>query len=276
MPELPEVETVRRHMALHLPGQTVQQIHLRRNDLRFAIPVDAVRALTGRPLGAVHRRSKYLLLEAGDDLLLIHLGMSGRLFVQPVADAPWQNHEHWRAELDGPRGRQLLRYVDARRFGMLDVVPAAERDRHPLLAELGPEPLSDAFHPAWLVQRTRDRRTPIKGVLMDASEVVGIGNIYASETCFRAGVHPLRQAGQVSKAACARLVASAKAVLHDAIAAGGTTLQDFVGGDSAPGYFQQQLDVYDRAGEPCHRCGEPIAHAVLSNRATYFCPRCQR
>jgi len=285
MPELPEVETVRRHLDQHLPGQSIEVVDLRRSDLRYPIPVAAARDLVGSRIQAVRRRAKYLLIDCDQTIAMVHLGMSGRLFVEPepeIADV-WQKHEHWRLQLQGPHGRQRLRYVDARRFGALDVFPAREEAKHPLLRDLGPEPLGADFTGQGLFEASRNRRVAIKALLMDGHRVVGIGNIYASETCFRAQVHPLKWAGTVTEAQCARLVQCAKAVLEDAIAAGGSTLKDFVGGDSAPGYFQQQLDVYAREGEPCTRCGRDgrrkvvplIERTVLANRATFFCSSCQ-
>ncbi len=286
MPELPEVETVRRHLDQHLPGQRIDVVDLRRGDLRYPIPMAAARDLAGRAIQAVRRRAKYLLIDCDRAVALVHLGMSGRLFVEPEPEIPdeWQKHEHWRLQLDGPHGRQRLRYVDARRFGALDVFPARDEAEHPLLRDLGPEPLGPDFTGQLLFDASRNSRVAIKALLMDGHRVVGIGNIYASETCFRARVHPLKLAGTVTEAECARLVSCAKAVLEDAIAAGGSTLKDFVGGDNAPGYFQQQLDVYGREGQPCTRCGgDPrrkvlalVERTVLSNRATFFCAGCQQ
>jgi formamidopyrimidine-DNA glycosylase len=289
MPELPEVETVRRHLAQHLPGQRIDVVDLRRADLRYPIPMAAARDLAGRTILAVRRRAKYLLLDcerdgAGSVVALVHLGMSGRLFVDgESAQDDWQKHEHWRMLLTGPHGPQRLRYVDARRFGALDVFAREDEAGQALLKDLGPEPLGPDFTAAGLHVACQESRVAIKGLLMDSHRVVGIGNIYASETCFRARVHPLRPADRVTEAECIRLVASARSVLEDAIAAGGSTLKDFVGGDAAPGYFQQQLDVYGREGEPCTRCGRDgrrktvaiIERSVLNNRATFWCPACQ-
>jgi formamidopyrimidine-DNA glycosylase len=201
--------------------------------------------------------------------------MSGRLFVQPDAGGePLRKHEHWRWQLHGDKGSQLLRYVDARRFGALDVLDV--HGRHPLLDRLGPEPMDAAWTARDLLRNCRGRSVPVKQVLMDAAVVVGIGNIYASETCFRAAVHPLRPAGKVKQREAQSLVDAARAVLAEAIAAGGSSLRDFVGGDEAPGYFQQRLDVYDRAGQACHRCGGLIERAITAQRATYWCRGCQR
>ncbi len=292
MPELPEVETVRRWLAPALTGGRLVDVTLRREDLRYPIPVRAVSGAVGGQITAVRRRAKYLLLDVDPGAgptqdteprsphvasLLIHLGMSGRCWLGAAEDAPpWRDHEHWRMAFDTPAGPQLLRYQDARRFGALDVVWSATP--HRLLTTLGPEPFDPAWTGARLYAETRGRRAAIKAVLMDAKRVVGVGNIYASEACWRARVHPLKPAGRVGRAACDRLVRSARDVLTEAIDAGGSTLKDFVGGDENPGYFQQRLDVYGRDGAPCHRCGErsQVTRTVLLARATFFCAACQR
>ncbi len=283
MPELPEVETVRRHLASVLPGRTIREMTFKRTDLRYPMPIAALQELVGRPLGEVHRRAKYLLLQVNGAQVLVHLGMSGRLFAQPGPEPEWQKHEHWRWQLMDPHGEVLwLRYVDARRFGALDLVPPGQG--HALLDALGPEPLSGEFSAGYLRSRCQGRQVPIKQLLMSADIVVGIGNIYASETCYRAEISPLRPADQVTPAEAVRLVQQAQAVLGDAIAAGGSTLRDFVGGDAAPGYFQQQLDVYHREGQKCNRCAalrsladdSHIVHARVGQRATFWCPTCQK
>ncbi|MCO4761970.1 MAG: bifunctional DNA-formamidopyrimidine glycosylase/DNA-(apurinic or apyrimidinic site) lyase [Myxococcales bacterium] len=291
MPELPEVETVRAWLAPSLIGATLQRVQLQRPDLRYPIPVDAVHHQVGRAIGAVRRRAKYLLIDLVDpskaeterdgdvSSLLIHLGMSGRcwLDVTPTPDPPWRKHEHWRMWFSHADGTALLRYQDARRFGALDVVrdPAS----HKLLTKLGYEPFDPAFSGAWLYEATRGRKVAIKSWLMDSRRVVGVGNIYASEACWRAQVDPFKSAGKVGRKACDRLVIAVVDVLQEAIAAGGSTLKDFVGGDENPGYFQQRLDVYGREGQPCHRCEDAeivVARRVLLGRATFLCPRCQR
>ncbi len=282
MPELPEVETVRRHLELVLPGRLIVQMTFKRADLRYPMPVQALLGQVGARIGEVRRRAKYLLLQLEGAQVLVHLGMSGRLFAQPGPEPEWQKHEHWRWQLDGAVGDPLwLRYVDARRFGALDLLPPGEA--HPLLCDLGPEPLSSEFSAGYLHSRCVGRQVPIKQLLMDGAVVVGIGNIYASETCFRARISPLRPAERVTLAECAELVQQAQAVLRDAIDAGGSTLRDFVGGNQAPGYFQQQLDVYQRHGQECNRCRElrldapvpQIVAARVGQRATFWCPRCQ-
>jgi formamidopyrimidine-DNA glycosylase len=278
MPELPEVETVRAGVARHLPGRRVRAVAFRRADLRWPMPVRAVRALVGSRCRAVTRRAKYLLLDfEAETLLLVHLGMTGRLFVDVVAGPrakrpPWRKHEHWRLDF----GDRVLRFVDARRFGVLDVVPVRERRTHKLLALLGPEPLSARFDAAYLFERTRGRTASVKSFLMDARNVAGVGNIYASEACFRAALRPQRAAGTLTARECAALARAVRSVLRDAIRLGGTSMRDYVGAEEEAGWFALRLSVYDREGEPCKRCGRPVARTVDGARATYFCRACQR
>ena len=282
MPELPEVETVRRGAARYLCGRRLDEVELRRPDLRWPIPVAGVRALRGRRCSAVARRSKYLLLHfdgPGEPVALVHLGMSGRLFVDAsdgdavaeVAPPPWQRHEHWRMRF----GDRLLRYVDARRFGMLYVTAGRELDQHWLLSPLGPEPLESGFTCDYLRQRTRGRRVATKSFLMDQKNVVGVGNIYASEACFGAGIRPGKAARRLTGRECERLVGAVREVLSEAIEAGGTTVKDYVGVDQRAGYFQRELRVYGRFGEPCTVCGASIKRTVVAQRSTYYCPFCQ-
>jgi len=278
MPELPEVETVRRGMAPLLVGHEVRRIELRRSDLRWPIPENKVRRLRGRTCRKVARRSKYLQLHfsgLGSPVALIHLGMSGRLWVDVLPPdeprPPWRPHEHWRMDF----GRYLMRYVDARRFGMLDVVPGRDLQEHWLIRDLGPEPLGNDFDGELLFQLSRRRRVTCKTLLMNSRNVVGVGNIYASEICFRAGVRPRRAAGRLTRQNCEDLVDSVQAVLRDAIGAGGTTIRDYVGVDESSGYFQRSLMVYGRQGDPCRACGTPIKRVVETGRSTYYCPHCQ-
>jgi formamidopyrimidine-DNA glycosylase len=278
MPELPEVETVRRGVAPLLVGQTVQRIELRRVDLRWPIPENKVRRLQGRTCRQVTRRSKYLQLHfsgLGNPVALIHLGMSGRLFADVLPPdeprPPWRQHEHWRMDF----GRFLMRYVDARRFGMLDVVPGRDLHNHWLIKDLGPEPLDEGFTAELLFQLTRNKRVNCKNLLMNSHNVVGVGNIYASEACFRAGVRPRRAAGRLTRRNCENLVDAVQGVLKDAIGAGGTTIRDYIGVDESTGYFQRSLMVYGRQGDPCRACGTPIKRVVETGRSTYYCPRCQ-
>jgi formamidopyrimidine-DNA glycosylase len=271
MPELPEVETVRRGIAPHLTGQTVSAVVVRQPRLRWPVPDDLAAQLPGQTLRRVERRAKYLLLHADTGTVILHLGMTGRLRVLP-ADAPLRKHDH--VDLVLASGR-CLRLNDSRRFGAL-LWTLEPPDRHPLLEPLGPEPLGDAFTGAYLHQRAQGRVPAIKTFIMNSHVVVGVGNIYANEALFAAGIGPLRPAGQMTPAECDRLAEAIRGILDEAIRQGGTTLRDFVGGEGEPGYFQQCLRVYDRYALPCPACGEPIQRCRIGQRATYYCPRCQR
>lgn len=269
MPELPEVEITRRGIAPHLVGRTVTAVVVRHHGLRWPVPRTLVRHLAGARIRTVERRAKYLLLDCGDGTLIIHLGMSGSLRVVPAATAPGP-HDHFDLQV----GDSIVRLRDPRRFGAVLWQPAAG-GTHPLLASLGIEPLDEGFTGDLLWRACRGRRVAIKLLLMNAAVVVGVGNIYASESLFRAGINPRTPARRVSRVRCAQLAAAVRQTLTAALAAGGSTLQDFVGADGAPGYFQQQYAVYDRAGEPCRTCGTPIRRIVQGQRSTYFCPNCQ-
>ena len=269
MPELPEVETTRRGLAPHVEGRRVVAVTLRRRDLRWPIPRALSTRLPGQRIDAVERRAKYLLLHTAAGSALLHLGMSGMLRVL-APDAPLGAHDHYDLLLDSDR---VLRFTDPRRFGCL--LWQAPGTLNPLLAGLGPEPLSDAFDGDLLWHRSRGRRGPVKAFLMDQTIVVGVGNIYAAEALFAAGIRPLRAAGAVSRARYALLAAAVKRILAHAIARGGTTLRDFLAPDGAPGYFEQELFVYGRAGEPCKVCGTPIRVTRVGQRSTFDCPRCQ-
>lgn len=272
MPELPEVETTRRGIEPHVTRATVREVIVRCRDLRQ--PVSASLALIeGRKITAVRRRAKYLLLDIADGTtVLIHLGMSGNLrVIQP--DADWKKHDHVAITLGN--GRQL-RFHDPRRFGLVLHLTAAELPDHPLLAKLGPEPWAETFTPAYLKAACATRAAPIKQLIMDNAVVVGVGNIYAVEALFRAGIRPLTPAKRLTQPRLVRLVGAIQSVLAEAIESGGTTLRDFLQADGKPGYFKQSLTVYGRKSEPCHTCGTPIRHAVLGQRATYWCPKCQR
>jgi formamidopyrimidine-DNA glycosylase len=270
MPELPEVETTRRGLAPHLLGRCVEQVVLRRPDLRWPIP-DAVTALwPGQRIDSVERRAKYLLLGCPAGSALLHLGMSGMLRVLP-ADVPPGPHDHVDVVLDSGR---VLRFTDPRRFGCL--LWQAPGEQHPLLAGLGPEPLSEGFDGEFLHRLSRGRRAPVKTFLMDQRTVVGVGNIYAAESLFRAGIHPLRPAGAISRVRYRRLGDAIKAILGHAIERGGTTLRDFLAPDGAPGYFEQELLVYGREGEDCRACGRALRFARIGQRASVWCPGCQR
>jgi formamidopyrimidine-DNA glycosylase len=269
MPELPEVEVTRRGLAPQLAGRVISGVAVREARLRWPISAD-VRRLAGRTVKAVHRRGKYLLVDCGDGHLILHLGMSGSLRVLPP-DTPAGKHDHFDLVL----GDRLLRLRDPRRFGAVLWAPG-DATQHKLLAHLGVEPLSRALDPRRLHALTRGRRTAIKLFLMDARLIVGVGNIYASESLFRAGIHPRMKASRISLEKSARLSAAIKYTLQKAIRAGGSSLRDFVGADGSAGYFQQRHSVYDREGQPCRRCGGKIRRIVQGQRSTFFCPGCQR
>lgn len=270
MPELPEVETTRRGLAPHLQGRRVTGVTLRRPDLRWPIPPEISQRLTGEPVLGIRRRAKYLLLDAAPGSALLHLGMSGSLRIVPAA-APPGPHDHVDITLDSG---QALRFNDPRRFGCLLWQPAGLT--HPLLEGLGPEPLSNAFNGDLLFELSRGRRSSVKTFLMDQSMVVGVGNIYAAESLFMAGIAPGRQAGRVSRQRYRALSDAVKSILGHAIQRGGTTLRDFISPDGLPGYFEQELMVYGREGEPCKTCGRPLRGTRLGNRATAWCPGCQK
>ena len=274
MPELPEVETTRRGLAPHVEGRRVGTVTLRRPDLRWPIPPEVRELLPGQRIDAVRRRAKYLLLDTQAGSALLHLGMSGSLRVLP-ADTPVTAHDHVDLSLQGGRGgARVLRFNDPRRFGCL--LWQAPGTTHELLQALGPEPLSDAFDGDYLHARSRGRKAPVKTFLMDQKVVVGVGNIYAAEALFMAGISPLRAAGQVSRDRYRLLADAVRTVLAAAIQRGGTTLRDFISPDGAPGYFEQELAAYGRGGEPCPNCGKRLRQAAIGQRTTAWCPRCQR
>ncbi len=271
MPELPEVETVRRGLEPCAVGQRIDKLIVRDHRLRWPVPADLPRYARGRRIDSVSRRAKYLILGLDNgDRLLLHLGMSGRLFVLGQHEKP-KKHDHVDLLLSGG---QLLRFHDPRRFGAVLPWPRSQA-MHPLLAELGPEPFDEDFSADYLFRLSRRRAAPVKTFLMDGKVVVGVGNIYASEALFKAGIRPTRPAGRVSREAYARLVDAVRAVLALAIEHGGTTLRDFAGARGESGYFQQELMVYDRENEPCRACGTPIRRCVIGQRSSYYCPRCQ-
>lgn len=271
MPELPEVETTRRGIAPHILGHTVSRVVIRQFQLRWPIPQDLPEKSSRQQILSVERRGKYLLLGMDLGTAIIHLGMSGSLRLTS-ADLPPKKHDHFDIQFtDG----SCLRFHDPRRFGCL-LWTENPPYRHPLLADLGPEPLDAGFSAAYLHQSAMGRKTPIKSLIMDGRIVVGVGNIYANEALFRSGIHPKRAAGSISLERYERLATAIRAILTEAIAQGGSTLRDFVNEAGNPGYFQQALAVYDRAGKPCLRCGEPIRGVRLSQRSTFYCPRCQR
>jgi formamidopyrimidine-DNA glycosylase len=271
MPELPEVETTRRGIAPGLEGRRIAAVTVRDRRLRWPVPGDLARRMTGQVIRSVDRRAKYLLLRTDAGTALIHLGMTGNLRLVR-GDKPPGKHDHFDIVVDSGL---TLRFNDSRRFGSF-LWAGRSPDTHPLLAGLGPEPLGPDFTGKYLRGVSRGRRIAIKPHLMNAHVVVGVGNIYASEALFRAGIHPARAAGRISAARLERLTHAVRAVLTESIDAGGTTLRDFYGGDGEPGYFTRELRVYDRAGLPCLNCGTPLRHSVLGQRSTYYCPHCQR
>ena len=280
MPELPEVETVRRGLIPAMQGRVIEKAEVRRPDLRFALPPRTAERLTGATVTALRRRSKYLLADLStSETLLVHLGMSGRMLVSGVMlgtffhdhPAP-EKHDHVVLHLSG--GARVT-FNDARRFGAMDLLATETADRHPLLATLGPEPLGNDFNETYLAARLRGRAAPIKAALLDQHLVAGLGNIYACEVLFRAGIAPTRAAGQIADPGA--LVPVIREVLAEAIAAGGSSLKDFRRTDGELGYFQKDFAVYGREGQPCRTPGCPatIARIVQSGHSTFFCPTCQ-
>ena len=279
MPELPEVETVMRGLEARLEGRVLRHVAVHRAGLRWPFPPGLAARLTGARVAGFRRRAKYILMRLeGGDSVLIHLGMSGRVLIAPAGANAVPRHEHLTLETD--QGWRVG-LIDPRRFGGVDLVATAAEDAHPALAGLGPEPLEPAFSPAVLSAALKGRRTPIKSALLDQRTVAGLGNIYACEALFRAAISPMRSAHTVPGARAARLVEAIKATLNEAIAAGGSSLRDYVRPDGELGYFQHAWRVYGRAGEPCAHCPGPPACAgvrrvVQAGRSTFYCPRTQR
>ncbi len=275
MPELPEVETVRRGLALRISGRRIVRAELRRPDLRRPFPAALAARLDGARIGALNRRGKYILIELdADGLLLLHLGMSGRVTAGSNS-LPAGPHDHVLLTLDDGT---VIRFNDARRFGTIDYLRRDEAARHPLLARLGPEPLADVFDGAYLAARLAGKMTPIKSALIDQRIVAELGNIYACEALYRARLSPRRLAATVAGSRAARLVAAIRGVLGDAIAAGGSSLRDYVQADGELGYFQHHWAVYGREGEPCPgcNCAEGVRRIVQSGRSTFYCAKRQR
>ena len=276
MPELPEVETTLRGVEPRLQGRRIRRIIVRNPALRWPVPAEIARA-ERRTVHRCRRRAKYLLFELAESAeepdggLLIHLGMSGSLQVCE-ADHPPRKHDHFDIVLDDG---SCVRFNDPRRFGAF-LWWDAPAEAHPLLAGLGPEPLSRAFHGSYLWQKSRGRRGAVKNFIMDGKVVVGVGNINASEALFMAGIHPGRAAGRISHARYEALANAIRDVLDRAIRRGGTTLRDFLNSDGNPGYFAQELLVYEREGLPCFHCRAPIRRRVIGQRSSYYCARCQR
>lgn len=270
MPELPEVETTRRGIAPHVTGQTVLQVIVRQRRLRWPVPARLGRELPGEVIRQVDRRAKYLLLRTDGGTVIVHLGMSGSLRVVDAA-SPAGRHDH--VDLVLADGR-ALRLTDPRRFGAV-LWTRNLAEHHPLLADLGPEPLDPHFTGDYLYARARGRRIAVKPYLMDSRTVAGIGNIYANEALFLAGIHPNRPAGRVARERYRRLAASVRQVLEESIAQGGTTLRDFLNSEGKPGYFRQYLRVYGRDGAPCPTCAGAIRELRQIQRSTFYCPACQ-
>lgn len=270
MPELPEVETSRRGIEPHLAGRRIARITVRQPQLRWPVPVAALQQLQGETLGPVERRAKYLKLHYAGGYILVHLGMSGSLRVITAAE-PWKTHDHIELQLDNGKA---LRYHDPRRFGCWLLQAAG--GEHPLLDGLGPEPLQADFDGDYLYRLSRGKKQAVKSWIMDNHVVVGVGNIYAAESLFLAGIHPKRAAGRISLARYRQLADAIRQVLAAAITQGGTTLRDFTNSDGAPGYFQQTLNVYGRSGQPCRLCQTPVQAIKLGQRSTFYCSQCQK
>lgn len=272
MPELPEVETTRRGIAPHVTGRPIVAVTVRQPRLRQPVPPALAREAVGQMVEAVERRGKYLLLRLPGGTIIVHLGMSGSLRVVANPGPVPDRHDHVDIAFGGER---LLRLHDPRRFGIVTWT-TADPLAHGLLARLGPEPLAAGFDGDHLYLAGRHRRVAVKSLLLDATVVAGVGNIYASEALFRAGIHPARPAARISVMRYRRLAAALREVLTAAVAAGGTTLRDFVDDAGRPGYFAVSLQAYGREGLPCHRCNTPIRRVTQAQRSTYYCPRCQR
>ena len=270
MPELPEVETTRRGIEPHVVGHTVARLVVRNPHLRWRITPKLVREFSGQAIQSVTRRGKYLLLGTASGTAILHLGMSGSLRLIPCAQAA-DAHDHVDIVLDNG---DCLRLRDPRRFGAL-LWTRADPQKHKLLRDLGPEPLSPDFSGDYLFEKSRRRKRAIRDFLLDSRIIAGIGNIYANEALFAAGLRPTRAAGRINRAQYARLIAAIRKTLNRAIRAGGTTLRDFRRSDGNPGYFQLSLNVYGRAGEPCRVCRTPIRTRRLGQRSAFFCPQCQ-
>ena len=274
MPELPEVEVLRRSLEPHLVGDRIERVEVHNPALREPVrKADLARRSSGREVCELRRRSKYLLVDLeGGETVVVHLGMSGRLTLVP-GETPLEPHEHVAFHL---RSGRRLRLRDPRRFGLVFALPTAAIERDDHFVHLGVEPLEPDFGGEALARAAAGKRGPVKSFLMDGRIVVGIGNIYAAEALFRAGIHPVRSVGRISPGRWERLAGSAVAVLQQAITQGGTTLNDFADGEGRSGYFQISLSVYGREGEPCLVCGRPVRRVVQAGRSTFYCPGCQR
>ena len=283
MPELPEVETVRRGLVPALEGRVIARAEVRRPDLRWPLPERMAERLAGQRVTALRRRSKYLLADlSSGETLIVHLGMSGRILIQGASagtfhreGTPADKHDH--VEIVTDDGGRIV-FNDARRFGAMDLCPSDAVEAHWLLSGIGPEPLGNAFHEDYLIGRFKGRRTPVKAALLDQKVVAGLGNIYVAEALWRAGISPRRHAGRIAAARVRTLVPAIREVLEEAIEAGGSSLRDYRQADGELGYFQHRFRVYDREGHPCPRegCGGTVRRIVQSGRSSFFCPACQR
>ena len=271
MPELPEVETTRCGIEPHLRGQSIEKLVIRQRQLRWPIPASLASRLKNQTIIDVGRRGKYLLINTTAGTVLVHLGMSGSL---RMLGAPLQAGRHDHVDLVLRNGVRL-RFTDPRRFGAW-LWAGKQPLKHKLLLQLGPEPLDAACNGDYLFRQSRKRKLAVKSFLMNSRIVVGVGNIYANEALFKAGVHPNRGAGRISKARYEVIAVAIKQILADAIRQGGTTLRDFVNGEGKPGYFQHSLQVYGRTGQPCTRCNRPIKEIRIGQRSSFYCPNCQR
>jgi formamidopyrimidine-DNA glycosylase len=288
MPELPEVETVRRGLEPIMAGAKIVSVIARRPDLRFPLPQDFAGRLSGATVEALHRRGKYLLLPLSTgETLILHLGMSGRFTIRSETEARRPGdfhfapatdpaHDHVSIDVAGPAGAARIDYNDPRRFGFMDLAPSDAIDVSKHFKGMGPEPLSEAFTARVLHAALKGRTAPLKAALLDQSVIAGLGNIYVCEALWRAGLSPRRAAGRISGPSAARLHQAVRDVLQEAIEAGGSSLRDFAASDGALGYFQHRFSVYDRAGAPCPRCGAPVRRFAQSGRSTFACGKCQR
>lgn len=271
MPELPEVETTLRGIKPHLFHQKIVDVIIRHPRLRWPIPANLKRKLTGKVIQRLYRRGKYLLLELENGTLILHLGMSGRLRILPK-DTPPQKHDHVDILFANDK---CLRFTDPRRFGAV-LWTEADPDAHALLSAIGPEPLTAAFNGKYLYEKAQGKKVPIKSYIMDSKIVAGVGNIYATEALFLSRIHPQSAAGEISLAQYQKLVAAIKSILKQAIAKGGTTLKDFTKSDGTPGYFSIELKAYGHGGEPCPRCHATFKSTRIGQRSTVYCPECQK
>ena len=271
MPELPEVETTRTGIAPHVVGETIEKVIIRDTRLRWPVPGQLKRIIAGRTVRRLSRRAKYLIFAFDNGCMLVHLGMSGNL---RILTSPLKAEKHDHVDFVFTSGK-ILRFRDPRRFGCI-LWTEGDPLQHPLLVNLGPEPLGKDFNGEYLFHKSRGRSQSVKTFIMDSRIVVGVGNIYANEALFAAGIHPGRKAGNITRPRYQKLAGAIKEVLKKALAKGGTTLRDFVNGAGEPGYFRHELQVYDRAGEACIKCHAPIRVRRLGQRSTFYCPHCQK